>query len=111
MFRLLFGSILVRFFWDLFNSSWVEDQFENALYLPTYAWCEGLVVSAFAIRFSLIVLLVASVCFTVGLFYRLNCFLLLVFYSYIYLADPTWYESGSTKFAHVDCLSTAIVHF
>lgn len=111
MFRLLFGSILVRFFWDLFNSSWVEDQFENALYLPTYGWCEGLVVSAFAIRLSLVVLIVSSVCLAIGLFYRLNCFVLLAFYSYVYLADPTWYAVSNTNFAHVDRFCIALVQF
>lgn len=91
LFRILFGSILLRFFWDLFNSSWISDQFENAQYLPAYNWTEGIIFTAFSIRFSLVVLLVASVCFVIGLFYRLNCFILLVFYSYIYLANPTWY--------------------
>lgn len=90
MFRLLFGCVLIRFFWDLHNSSWVTEQFEEAVYWPAYSWIEGLVVTPFAIRLSLLVLLVSSVCFTIGLLYRLNCIVLLVFYSYIYLSDPTW---------------------
>lgn len=91
VFRILFGCILTRFFLDIYSSSWAALQFKYSQISLQYDWITWLRPTSDGIDLLLIVLVASAICFTLGLFYRINCILLLVCYSYLYLADPSWF--------------------
>ena len=90
LFRILFGLVLTRFFWDMLSGPWISATFENAQVVMKYDLLPWIEASPAQLRLILLVLMSSSIFFTLGLFYRANCFILLFLYSYLFLLDATW---------------------
>jgi hypothetical protein len=94
LFRILFGLVLTRFFWDMLSGPWISATFENAQVVMKYDLLPWIEASPAQLRLILLVLMSSSIFFTLGLFYRANCFILLFLYSYLFLLDATWSTSS-----------------
>jgi len=91
LFRILFGCLLTNYFWKLYSSDWIHFNYEVAQIALKYDFLPWLTVAASSLRLILVVLLIASVFFTLGLVYRLSSLILVLVFTYIYLLDPCWY--------------------
>lgn len=90
VFRILFGLVLTRLFWDLYYSSWATNTFQSAKIVMNYGSLSWLPPSQVYLQIILILLLCSSISFCIGFLYRFNCCFLLTTYSYLYLIDASW---------------------
>lgn len=106
LFRVLFGLLLLRFCWDLYNGDWIALQPGNALFIPTYRHLGWISMEPELLRSLVLVLCISTLGITIGFCYRLNCLLSLVLYSIVYLQDASWYNSSTFchRAAHHACV-------
>jgi hypothetical protein len=93
LFRFFFGLILTRFFWDLRSGEWISDYFVRSQFQPKYDLLAWLHPNIESLPIIVLLLIISSICFTLGLFYRLNSLFLLVCYAYLYYLDATWCDT------------------